>query len=133
MRTERLQAPAEDAGEPGPVEPLGRVGQAASGLHAESEAGRRRGRPVHERALRRSPIEAAFELDPVETLRVAGEHSRAGERGGIELSLPARVAEAGRPGVKQRTATLPRITRSCTSPRAASPSRAGPTATVTTL
>src|SRR5258708_37350878 len=113
MRTERLQAPAEDAGEPDPVEPLGRVGQTASGLHAESEARRGRARPVHKRALRRSAVEAAVELDPVEALRVVREHPRAGKRGGIELSLPARVAEAGRAGVNQETATLPRITRSC--------------------
>src|SRR5260370_2925561 len=121
MRTERLQAPAEDAGEPDPVEPLGRVGQAASGLHAESEAGRRRGRPVHERALRRSPIEAAVELDPVETLRVVGEHARAGQRGGIELSLPPRVAEAGRPAANQTTAPLPANTPPPSSPPAPRP------------
>jgi hypothetical protein len=130
----RRQALAEDRGQAHAIKPLRGIRQAAGGLHTESESGRRGGSPAQQRLLGRGAIEAAVELHPVETLRVVGEHPRAREVGRVELSFPTRIAEPGRPrvdGAAYVTATLPRITRSCSWPHAASASRPRVSRTVT--
>src|SRR5205814_1640717 len=83
------------AGRADAVEGLGRVGEAAVGLHAEAKTWRSLGRPVEQGRLGRGAVEAAVELDAVEPLGVIPEHLRAGERGRVERALPARIAEAG--------------------------------------
>ena len=132
--TQWLQPLAEDSGQSHPIKTLSGVRQAASGLHTEPETGRRGGSPVQHRLLGRGAIEAAVELHPVEPLCVVREHPRAREVGGVEISFPTRIAEPRRPRVDRAayvTATLPRITRSCSWPHAASASRPRVSRTVT--